>query len=37
LDFEKHYAEYISNQIDEYYQPEETLDRDTTKFSLQKV
>lgn len=37
LDYEKQYAEYTSKQFDEFNTPEETLDREPTKFSLYQV
>jgi len=37
FDYEKQYAQYFSQQIDEYYQPEQTLDRPSTKLNLNQV
>jgi hypothetical protein len=37
FDYEKQYAEYISKQFDEFHPPEQTLDYQSTKLSLNQV
>jgi hypothetical protein len=37
VDFEKQYAEYQTNQFDEYHPTEETLDYQPTRLSFTQV
>jgi hypothetical protein len=37
FDYDEQYAEFISNQFDEFHPPEQTLDYQSSKLSLHQV